>query len=117
MFIDKFKREDGQYYAEGSDEYSEGFDAIEFIHINLFGFCGCGSAEDNLKYIRDSMRLLKDKKYHNAESLAHFKSEASEDFMWYWLDEKRLTDHGFCIPGWLTEYGEGLLEDLEELLK
>ena len=30
------------------------------------------------------------------------------------LDEKGLTEHGSCIPGWLTEKGKHLLDDLNE---
>lgn len=36
--------------------------------------------------------------------------------MWYWLDNKGYTEHGGSVPGWLTEEGWKLLEDLEELM-
>jgi len=129
MHIDKFKKEDG-YYDESECFYE---DAESFIQTKLFGFCGCGYPDDNLIYVRDSMRLLRNfrfsehdeknesweefyKRYRTAVD-NHFKSSGAEYFMWYWLDEKGYTEHGGSFPGWLTVEGEELLDDLEETTK
>ena len=129
MNIDKFKRDDG-YYDESEYFYE---DAKSFVQAKVFGFCGCGGPDDNLLYVRDSMRLLRnfhskehDKekeswddfhKRHRAAVDDHFKLSGAEYFMWYWLDEKGFTEHGGCVPGWLTAEGEALLDDLEEITK
>lgn len=47
----------------------------------------------------------------------HFGNEASAQFFFYWADRAGLTEHGTAIPGWLTEKGETVLAELEEILK
>jgi hypothetical protein len=126
MNIEKFKKvDDGCYYDESECCYEN---AVDFIQSSLFGFCGCGDPDENLIYIRDSLRLFRDfpydakqenwesyyKRYREAVD-KQFGSEKSEYFMWYWLDSKGYTEHGGCLPGWLTESGKELLEDLEEI--
>jgi hypothetical protein len=129
MHIDKFKKRDGYYDDEGC--FYE--NAIDFMQVGVFGFCGCGSPKDNLIYIRDSMRLLRDfcfaehdekaEKYdafynrYRAAVDAHFVSRGAEEFMWYWLSKCSYTIHGSSVPGFLSKLGEKILEDLEEITK
>ena len=126
MHIDKYKSNDG-YIDESGCNYDN---AIDFIQTHIFGFCGCGCPDDNLIYVRDSLRLLAKFRfsYHDEKEKwedfykmyrlsvdNHFKSSGAEYFMWYWLDNKGYTEHGGSVPGWITSKGEELLQDLEEI--
>lgn len=97
-----------------------------YIFSNIFNFCACGCPEDTLAHIRDGMRLVKRLRDEvqnddhpliwsewNDECLVHFGGEAQKYFMFYWFDEKGLTDHGGSVPGWLTEMGEQILDKLD----
>lgn len=126
MHIDKFKK--GDEYVDSDGCHYE--NAVDFIQIKLFGFCACGRPEDNLVYVRDTLRILMDsapaerdekesfeafwEKYREKVD-SHFKSKDAEYFMWYWLDKQGYTEHGGSVPGWLTTEGRELLEDLEEM--
>jgi hypothetical protein len=128
MHIDRFKKDDG-YYDE-DDCYYE--DAATFIQGKLLDFCCCGDPCSNLEYVRDSLLFLKKKSDHNRteerfdsefykqwneEVLKYFGNINAANFMWYWLDNKQFSEHGSAIPGWLTDEGEELLEDLIVLTK
>lgn len=123
MFIDKFKKGDG-YYDEEECYYE---DAESFISNSVLGFCGCGKPEDAIEYVRNALQIVDDleklvwKKMMTYEAWeerkkALFTNEGAEYFMWYFLDNKELTDHGSSVPGWLTEKGVELLADLTELI-
>ena len=122
MFIDKFKKEDG-YYDQDNCYYE---DAESFIATGMLGFCGCGMPEAALEHVRKALQLVDDleqlvweqsMRYKEWEKRKEgvFASEGAEYFMWYYLDNKGLTDHGSSVPGWLTDKGEALLLDLTEL--
>ncbi len=122
MHIDKFKNEDGCYVdQENGLEYET---AVEFILESpaLFNFCGCGSPEDALEFLRQSLAHVKMRSDEaitfeaiTQDELSVFGSQGCAYFMYYVLDKAGLTDHGGCVPGWITKEGEELLEDLEEL--
>jgi len=114
---DKFR-----YTAPSNDEL------IDIIHINFFGFCGCGCPEEPIILVRDAMRYIKkckllewnkDSTYTyedwNTEGDQLFHTQAIRYFMFYWLDKEEFTEHGGSVPGWLTDKGEDLLEILELL--
>lgn len=90
------------------------FTAEDFIQTHVFGFCGCGNTEDTLKYIRDHMQLLDDhkKNHFGPETGARYTFSPAEYLVWYELDRVRLTEHGGAVPGWLTQFGEEMLHDL-----
>ena len=123
MFIDKFKKDDG-YYDKDNIYYE---DAETFISTGIFSFCGCGMPDEALKYIKDSLELVNDlTKVHNKEMTyiewedkcnLLFNNVGSKYFMWYFLDNHRLTEHGGSVPGWLTLAGIELLSDLRDLYK
>jgi hypothetical protein len=126
--IDKFKKGEDYVDPETGCCYD---DAESYITTNMLGFCGCGDPGTALTYVRDSLRLLRIQQDFHRNAVketwdefwtryqtavdAHFKSSGAEYFMWYWLDNKGYTEHGSSVPGWLTEGGRELLEDLEEL--
>lgn len=122
MYIDKFFKEDG-YYDKDDCFYET---AEDFIRGSILGFCGCGMPDAALDYVRQVLRTVADLKEKvwekkmtyeewTAEKSKLFNSEGAEYFMWYFLDNKGLTEHGGSVPGWLTVEGEELLADLEEL--
>ena len=129
MNIDKFRNEDGISYTDESGCYHES--AKDYYMHEVFKFCGCGCPEDALDYIYKCLKLLtlgndwiNNKESHcdywkryRAECDKVFNSEGAEYFMWYWLDNMELTEHGGSVPGWLTEKGKEVLSDLEEILK
>jgi len=49
------------------------------------------------------------------EGLKLFGNEKAMFFFYYWCDVLKLTEHGGCIPGWLSEKGKNTLSDLEDL--
>lgn len=123
MYIDKYKNADGEYV----DESGEVFGDAEAFLVSALGFCHCGAPDTAIKYVRDALQLVTDLKGKVwEEEMTHdqwsenvrglFPSEGAEYFMWYWLDEKALTEHGGSVPGWLTADGEEMLSDLNEFL-
>lgn len=122
MNIDKFKEKDNQYYKDGI--YYE--DAETFIYSSIFNFCGCGCPNKALLHIYSSLQLIDDltnlvyKKIITFEEWKKrkkdiFANDGVEYFMWYFLDNNNLVEHGSCLPGWLTKKGKELLSDLKEL--
>lgn len=118
MHIDKYFKDDGYY--DKDDCYYE--DAESFLATGVLDFCGCGMPDAALEHVRDSLQLIKDlystenyNKWREKE-LDLFNNYGVAYFMYYFLDNKGLTEHGGQVPGWLTLEGEELLEDLIELL-
>jgi hypothetical protein len=122
MTIDKYKTEDGYVDANGT-----GYDsAVHYFAIGTLGFCGCGMPEQALDHIRGALQLLadlEDKVWKgalpmddwNVQVCALLPTYGARYFMWYFLDNKELTEHGGSVPGWLTDKGRELLSDLNEL--
>lgn len=116
MNIDKFLQ-DNHYVDSDGCHYNT---AEEFICTGILTFCGCGMPTETLQYIRDCMQLLRDKpsiEYSEFEKRCEllFINYGAQYFMWYFLDNNKLTEHGGSVPGWLTKQGEELLDDLIEL--
>lgn len=93
------------------------------------GFCTCGNAYDNLRYIRDGLAHIDsprpegnnewDKWYKQwlADGIALFGNERARYFFFYWADAAELTEHGGSVPGWLTDKGHDLLSCLKAKLE
>lgn len=124
MHIDKFKTDSGYIDSSGC-AYD---DAESFIASAILGFCGCGDNLSALHYVRSALQLIQDLKTKVwANEITYdtwrvsvsevFNSTGAEYFMWYFLDDKQLTEHGGSVPGWLTKKGQELLSDLNFLLK
>ena len=117
------KNEDGTYIDKKGLTWSDAASVMG----NVFGFCGCGSPDEAMKYMRDVMRLVNLKRpeeipwddwYKTQRQKADdlFKgSPGAEYAAYYILNEKNLTEHGSSVPGWLTRKGEDVLVDLEEM--
>jgi hypothetical protein len=126
MHIDKYKKADG-YEDEDGCFYES---ALDLYQSHFFGFCGCGCNDDNIRYIRDGLQFI--------ESLIHgpddrekrdkwwvamemegeevFGNQQAKYFFYYWADKEGLTEHGGSVPGWLTEKGKMVLQDLNEIV-
>lgn len=95
------------------------------------GFCGCGSNEVALTFVRDMLAHLAVKwdvggdreawegwcrRYRDREARLFGGNVGASYFAYYRLDDLRLTEHGGSVPGWPTEDGHQLLAALVELL-
>ena len=119
MFIDEFKKEDGSYESKDGIYYE---DAESFIGTHILGFCGCGNPDCAIEFVRGALQLIDDSQNKEqtfeewmVEVDSYFNGEGGRYFMWYFLDNKGLTEHGGSVPGWLTSDGKELLSDLNEL--
>src|SRR5687767_5920549 len=92
---------------------------LEDYTINELGFCGCGDPELALKYIGRYLQAYKDTregKITYTQRDEHFTSEGEMYFFLYWADSKELMEHGTSVwSGWLTEKGEKLLQEINNL--
>jgi len=99
----------------------------EFLYGDM-GMCGCGQPENFFKFLRDSLRFYKKRQEMwetKQDSMGlyeeYMKSIGMEErpglaYWWmYWLDHVDLTEHGGCVPGWLTHFGVIVLEAMEEI--
>lgn len=110
---------------EGGYTFEECYfnDAKDLIQTGVLGFCGCGNLEENLLFVRDALALIETRRKIAPSSYADvvakeielFGNKRSRDFVYYSLDKLGLTEHGGAIPGWLTEKGKQLLDDLNRL--
>ena len=123
MHIDSYKNYIGDYVMPNGDVCGNAEAAL----TSLLGFCDCGAPDSAMKYVRDALQLVDDRKKKLWEGEityeqwreyvgAVLQSEGAEYFMWYWLNEKGFTEHGVSVPGWLTPDGEEMLSDLNEYL-
>ena len=108
---------DGSYVDEDVCHHE---DAESLIQTGILGLCGCGTPDDNLKYVLGGLRLIKelrecsDWNTWNEKCIKHFGSSESAYFFWYWCAKEELSEHGSSVPGWLDEKGESLLAILDE---
>lgn len=122
MHIDKFLQEDGWYKDSEGISYEYADQAIKGIYE--LGWCGCGDPDSALEYLAKSLQLIKllredDLKWTDwkIEVDKHHKNDGECYFVWYFLDHKGFTEHGGSVPGWLSQKGKELLEDIEEYLE
>lgn len=113
----------GEYYEHDGCEHD---DPTNLIQCGLLNFCGCGSPEENLKYILTGLELINEKPPASGPEwrewyadttkrrLEHFGNQQAEYFFYYWCDERGYTEHGSSVPGWLDKDGLELLALLRE---
>lgn len=136
----KFDPEHGGWWYTG-EEVALGQTAVDALQ-GAFGFCGCGCAEDNLRFIADGLLHVKarneagevaskrererraapdDWSKHCAEwrgkESSLFGSDRIAYFFYYWADSENLLEHGVGIgASSLTDKGKQLIEDIEAAL-
>lgn len=124
LHIDRYKKND-EYVSDDGDVYE---DAESFYQNEVFNFCACGRPDENLEYIRDGLAHIGKERPDGAigeewvdrwiaEGLEIFGNQKSRYFFFYWADQVGLTEHGGSVPGWLTEFGEETLDDLNEICR
>jgi len=119
-FLGWIKDKESNWYYQKDDDYV--VDGKEGVLLDILKFCGCGCPESAIKYVYGGLKLLndrKDKEFENwrEERNMYFNNnEGAEYFMWYYLEETGLEEHGTSTPGWLTEYGKEVLNGIEEYL-
>lgn len=106
---------------------------IDELWFGKMNFCGCGNPEAVLIRMRDTMRAMKNRSdywrskrgvpmfYDDPETkrlCQEINSSAGSDdasryMTFYLLDAAGIEEHGGAVPGWLTEYGETILEFME----
>lgn len=86
---------------------------------DIFGHCGCGFPEESQKFIRDVLQHidhLSNGLKTIEEGLSFFDNHIGLAYtMYYIFDKYELTEHGSSVPGWLTEKGKKVLDQLNEL--
>lgn len=123
MYTDQFKQPQGNYKSPDGCSFDT---AEDYLQIELMKFCGCGHPDYNLQYIRDVLLhvdRLKQEVWEkitpydswNADGKKLFTSDGQEYFTYYVLTERELIEHGGSVPGWLTELGYQVLEELQHL--
>ena len=115
MHIDQYKTADGDYLYEECT-----FDTAEDLLRYQVGYCGCGDPESALKYLArvlDFVNRYLDVGADDGTEAELFPVEGSIWHTYYMLDDKELTEHGSSVPGWLTDKGRELMEDIQELYK
>jgi hypothetical protein len=109
------KQDDDSIVSESGCNYES---LQDFIHTDIFGFCGCGMSEDvdsliyNILTILNIQNSLTFKEY-KARLEMYLPTDALQYFMFYWLDFKGFTKHGGSVPGWLSDKGHELLNLLD----
>jgi hypothetical protein len=121
MHIDKYKQPDGTYLDDKGSSYQ---DAETFLQDKYLNHCYCGNPDINIKYVADvlahidSRDTFKSKTRYDEWIAAGnhlYPNDTIRNFVWYVMDSLRFTEHGGCIPGWLTDKGREFMEDVKEL--
>ena len=99
------RREDGYYYDEEETRFEN---AVDFVLGAEIGFCTCGQPEELLRFVRDSLTLIK---------LGRRAHTPGENFFAHWADSRGFAEHGIGLGAcWLTDEGNALLADVSEAL-
>lgn len=104
----------------------------------MFGFCGCGRPEDNIRWIVAGLRLITESipediakirgfdselrrgwvSGHLARCKAHFGGDEQDMFFRYWADNQGFTEHGGGLFGaWLSDFGVDFLAFCDREIK
>jgi hypothetical protein len=139
LHIDQYRTDDG--YTGGGymiDGVFVGDTPVDCL-MSTLDFCWCGRPESALAYIRDGLEFVRWKTEYleqtrstgdgyqekwkaisdaiDARQSEVFRTAGEAYFFFYWADQKRLTEHGINVPGWLDTKGHELLDDLNELTR
>lgn len=117
--LDELKKDDAGSYLDSEGVSHDSL--VGYLCLKL-GFCGCGSPESALEYVRDGMRVIKDRsdsEYSDESSRAVYEwggSNGERYFFWYRITELDLAEHGGSVPGWLTDKGRDFLDAIDRAL-
>lgn len=77
--------------------------------------CGCGDPQSVLDELREWLECLDNDTVY--ELRAARLDQSTSGLVWAWmsmLDNAGLTEHGTCLPGWLTTAGKRVLEAIRQ---
>jgi len=114
-----------QYWNEERQVFE--YNGVEFgtfdeVIQSVLGWCMCGCPDDSQRMIMKALRHIKNLQELVWENKMEYEVWAKncrdlfgewEYVIYYILYEKKLTEHGGSVPGWLTDEGIELLELLE----
>jgi hypothetical protein len=113
--------------SEWSDDEENLFDRL--------GFCGCGLPDEALKFIHDLLGWVDHRMNSKAPALQGEEwtnycrmiddgydkvladnKEGLRYMLFYFLDDKKITEHGGSVPGWIldTEFYDKLKQHIQE---
>ena len=108
-----------QIEEDGSIIDSDGFyhpDKLSYLE-DMLGFCGCGYPVSALQFVSKLLELIdgrfENHKFQDDIDTLSGNNIGLEYLLFYFLEDKELTEHGTSIPGWLTEYGKEFLQELK----
>ncbi len=132
-YLAQFTLEHGEYvdYNRGANGTPLTLGSAEDVLSDALGFCGCGAPDTALRYVRNILHAISQRcpdPHTHEEWLAWYRTVSrpaiealfnndpgAEYLAYYLLDDKKLTEHGGSVPGWLTDKGKGILADLDEM--
>jgi len=106
--LDQYRVDD--YYMINNSRY----DDTPAIILEMLGFCGCGLPRAATIALYEVLNYIE---YCMSDEETDAVTQPFEDgvstLIYYMLDDKELTDHGGCVPGWLTAEGKLVLHELK----
>ncbi len=117
--LESYKDEEGVYVDQDGVSWKSAEDLLQGYFL---GFCCCGIPEQSIELAANALKLLNEERepYHEfslkASRLFHG-NEAVEWFVWYGLSKADLTEHGGCVPGWVSEKGKQFLHLYDQYLE
>ncbi len=106
--IDKLKKDErgGDEYKYIDEKGCSHRSKKEYLQSIVLGFCGCGSPDDVMLYVRDYLVKQQGNEWGNYEDIPYM-------FLAYWASHNGFTEHGTTVRcSWLTDKGEELLADI-----
>lgn len=116
--IDKLKKVDDSEFPYLDEEGVSHRSKKSYLQTQILGFCGCGDPDSAMIFVRDILRLLKERKWLDDEMKQKLPNDGIYYFVLYVLDSMKLTEHGSSVGcSWLTNKGEKVLENIEWCLE
>ena len=117
---------DADHWAKGPDgcDYDN---LLDYICTGLLKWCGCGSPESALIYLRDTLADIQHRSevewkqnppIYAGKLSARMAAlpDGLQYIYWYWIDNMELIEHGGSVGGsWLTERGRQFLARLQAM--
>lgn len=111
--IEKLKTVDGTLYPYLDEDGVSWENKSSYLKIKILHLCGCGNSDEVMIYIRDMLKRFEgeDPKFGGYDDLPFM-------FFTYWANHNNFLEHGSTVRcSWLTDKGEELLRDIEQILK
>lgn len=111
--IEKLKKVDDSEYPYMDDDGVHYQSKKSYLQSEL-GFCGCGDPDAAMVFVRNTLKLIGERKEWGEGVEKEIPNEGAYYFVLYMLDHKGLTEHGGSVGGsWLSSKGDEVLKDIE----